>query len=415
MDTISPPLISDTKALLVDIQECSIDTVSEDAFRNVHKMWQFRIFKSNISRIANRAMPEAVPISPPPAGIQVDWAPFILNETNIEVLESDAIHLRITEKDEHFNIVNSKFLTIRKGGLRLSGTGHVLIADSLFQQVQNDSVIIMLRGTNLSDSSHKIMDYSTLNVMGLEIYSVDVANFLFNLQITNGKLYLFRMSFKFPEALSAIISLDNKTVPHIWDQNQTTFVERWTVICSCYEIENSLHASPSNTKANGLDNNGILPTIANNFKSDAYDYEDAKQSETSPKPFSYPNWHILNELRCYQDRLESMSLVDFDTVFCPDTTSENTNGNYNTTPAQDSDELTTNFYEEPLVWYLGSAGVCIFFLISVVGFICIFRHQRKTLKIDHRKTYRPNNVKQVGIISEDPICGCEEGEEESQL
>ena len=61
-------------------------------------MWQFGIFKSNISRIANRAMPEAVSIAPASDGIQVDWEPFILNETNIEVLDSHAIHRGVGPK-----------------------------------------------------------------------------------------------------------------------------------------------------------------------------------------------------------------------------------------------------------------------------------------------------------------------------
>ena len=73
-----------------------------------------------------------------------------------------------------------------------------------------------------------------------------------------------------------------------------------------------------------------------------------------------------------------------------------------------------------MVWYLGATGGCVIIIAAgILSFLAIFRHKKKIFKIHNnqktKNSYRPNNSKQVGVISEDPICGCEEGEEESQL
>ncbi|EFX63370.1 hypothetical protein DAPPUDRAFT_106820 [Daphnia pulex] len=266
MDSIKPYL----KALLIEIQESQIGTIFENAFQNVNKLWQLRIIKSNISRIVNRAMPDVLSIEPSQAAPVHEMTPFIFNETRIEMLDSTS---------------------------RITGLGYVLIADSQFHQIENDSIIIHLRGME-TESSHKLIAYSTLTLMGIDIFSMDINNFLRNIQITNGKLYLIRLNFRYPGALSSIITMDNNTIAHISDHNQTTAAERWTVICSCREIAYSLYVSPNNNdrkEPQELDN-GVLPVKQND-----YDYDGP--TETSPTPaktnVSSIYSDILKELRYF--------------------------------------------------------------------------------------------------------------------
>jgi hypothetical protein len=418
MDSIKPYLISDTKALLIEIQESQIGTIFENAFQNVNKLWQLRIIKSNISRIVNRAMPDALSIEPSQAAPVHEMTPFIFNETRIDMLDSNSIQLRIMEKDEYLNIVNSQFVTIAKGGIRITGLGHVLIADSQFHQIENDSIIIHLRGME-TESSHKLIAYSTLTLMGIDIFSMDINNFLRNIQITNGKLYLIRLNFRYSGALSSIITMDNNTIAHISDHNQTTAAERWTVICSCREIANRLHVSPNNNdrkEPQELDN-GVLPV-----KQSDYDYDEP--TETSPTPaktnVSSIYSDILKELRCYQEGSSSITTNEFDASYCPDVTTEaaveGKNHNMSYVIPESEQSSNSSYYNQSMVWYLGATGGCIFIAIAILSFLAIFRHKRKSFKIHNKqktnKAYRPNNS---NVINEDPICGCDEGEEESQL
>ena len=415
MDNIKQYLISDTKALIIEIQECQIGTIFEDAFRNVNKLWQLRIIKSNINRIANNAMPDALSIEPSQMLPVHEVTPFIFNETRIEMLDSNSIQLRIMEKDEYFNIINSQFSSIAKGGIQITGLGHVLIADSQFHQIANDSIIIRLRGMD-TESSYKLISYSTLTLMGLEIFSMDIGNFLLNIQITNGKMYLIRLNFRYPGAFSSITTMDNNTLSHITDHNQTIFAERWTVLCSCHEIGNSLHV-PSNTndrKEPEEFDNGFFPVTQN-------DYENGKPTENSTlnKVLS----DILKEIRCYQDGSTSLTTKEFDSSYCPDITTETTerkNENGTSFPIPESELSSNSYYNQSMVWYLGATGGCVIIIAAgILSFLAIFRHKKKIFKIHNnqktKNSYRPNNSKQVGVISEDPICGCEEGEEESQL
>lgn len=414
MDRILPSLISNTKALVIDIVESRIGTISEDSFENVFTLWQFRLVKSNITRIANRAMPETVSISPSPAGVHVEWTPFIFNETNIEILDSDALNLRFAEKEDYFNIINSRVGVIQKGGLSISGTGHVVVADSVFHQIRNDSIVIRLKRSE-SGNVQKLMDFPTLTLMGVEIFSVDVTNFLFNLQVTDGKLYLFRLAFLFPEGLSSIISLDNQTISGVWDLNhQITFMERWSVICNCHEISASLIPTDStNQKSRGEFEEGIISKAISDMKNDTYDYENFKQSEALLQTPSSLNIKIWNELRCYQNSSKPIGLQDFH-FNC---LSLNTGDEKELNGSMEI-EMETPFpnsrYPPLLTWYLVGAGSCVLTAALITSSIWVYKTQkRKTFNIGKRKNvHRPN--KQVGVISEDPICGCE-GEDESSL
>lgn len=412
MTTISSPLFSDTKTLLVDIDECQIDTISENTFQNVHQLWQLRIIKSNISRIERRAMPVAVHISPPTVGVFVEWTPFIFNATRIDLLETDAIHLQISEKDEHFNVVNSHFMSIRKGGLNITGTGHILIADSRFHQIENDAITVHLKG-NDSEKTHKIMAYSTLTLMGLEVLSVNVTNFLLNLKITNGKVFLIRVAFLFPAALTSMISLDLNTIPHILDQNQT-FIERLAVTCNCQDIgSNLLVINASSGKNTGKSEN--LFSTTGELKDNENDYEDGPPETTLATNYSIYQ-RVIQELNCYEDG-HIIGLSTFNSLYCPDTATTNESETKIDHNATNSSVNNNDIKDKPLllVWYFGIVGTIVFVAIVVVVLVCIVRQKKKSYQIDKRKSpiHRPN--KQVGVISEDPFCECEDAEDESQL
>lgn len=106
MSNIFPNLMSNTKALLVDMQDCQVGIITEGTFRRVDKLWQLRIFRTNITKIESRAAPcgeeegggGAAGLSVAPAAIQVEWAPFILNETRIDLFNVDALCFDISEK-----------------------------------------------------------------------------------------------------------------------------------------------------------------------------------------------------------------------------------------------------------------------------------------------------------------------------
>lgn len=405
MNSLTPYLVSDTRVLLMDIQESHIGTICENAFRNVEKLWQLRIGKSNISRIENRAMPDALLIEPRKIVDVHELTPFIFNETRFGILESDAIQLRITEKDEYFNIVNSEFRCISKGGIRISGSGHVLVADSQFHRIDNDSFIIHLRGMD-PESSHKLLAYSTLTLMGLDILSVNVDNFLLNLQIANGQQYLVRLNFRFPGALSSVVDLDNSTLSHIWNPNQTIFVKRWTVVCNCLDIGNTLYAlsNPGSGRELGDFGNGTFSEIVS-------EHEDTEPTEAFPTMVSPPNWPIVKELGCYKDDVNSISMRDYSALFC---TGISEMGNMNPTAEPDQ---SPNNNTRTMFWCIGITAGCIVVTAGIVSTVVILSRRRKSCQIHNKKisAYRPNDVKQVGIISEDPLYGCDEGEEESQL
>lgn len=404
---MSSPLFSDTKVLMVDIQECQIDVVSQDTFRNVYKLCKLSVLNSNISRIENGSMPVAVPLASPPASANVEFPLFMFNKTRIELLESSAIQLRIMEKEEYFNIVNSQFIKVLKGAVSISGTGHALIADSQFHQIENDAIIVNLKGSD-SVNSHKLMDYSTLNLMGLEFLSViNVTNLLLNLQVTNGLLFFSRMSFLFPGALSSVLSLDNNVaISHIWDHNHT--LERWTVTCSCQEISDRRTKRQDESEIDDYDEsnpNGVVAT-------------DPPTTTTQ----SSRQWRVLSELKCYQD---SLSLSEFHSTHCLELTTTPSTTIATTTELIDLVDTNTTTSDQPatitnpegrkFLWYPIVAGICGLVTLVVISLVCLVRQKKKSYNIDKRKTKRPNNTKQVGVISEDPICGREDGEDESQI
>ncbi len=71
--------------------------------------------------------------------------------------------------------------------------------------------------------------------------------------------------------------------------------------------------------------------------------------------------------------------------------------------------------------HLGVGGACFLILIIAVVSVYLYRNRKVSFTLNRRpkadkrqRRQNPANKKQVGIISEDPICG-EEGEEECQL
>lgn len=103
MANIFPNLMSNTKALLVELLDSTIDTIAEGTFRKVDKLWQLRLFRVNITRIESRAAPndddrDVGGLTVAPAAVHVEWAPFILNETHVDLIEVDALSFNVSEK-----------------------------------------------------------------------------------------------------------------------------------------------------------------------------------------------------------------------------------------------------------------------------------------------------------------------------
>lgn len=399
-------LVSDTKTLMMSIDNCHIETIAKDAFHNVLELGQFRILKSNITRISNGAMPHALPVTSPRATTDLEWSHYLFNETRIGLLDTDAIRLDITGKDEFLNVVNCSFETVRKGGLQISGTGHVLLVDSRFQQLDDDSIIVSLKGNDSPCLNLSPINCSTLNFLGLDIFSVNITNLLLNLQISNGKLYLIRMSFLFPGAYSAIASLDKTTLPHLWNQNQT-FIERWSAKCNCQDVSNYFHERRLSVQPK-------IPTIANLHQSETNDYEYDYQRDRIEKTTSLSGWHIIQELQCFQEGPVSIDLADFKLSYCPETSTFRFEDGSTPSeiPYESSNPPPIN-NDHSFAWYMGIIAMCIIVSTGILGSVCIIRRQRKKFGIAESAKYvnRPKSAKQVGVISEDPICGCDEVEE----
>lgn len=112
--------------------------------------------------------------------------------------------------------------------MKITGAGHVLVADSTFANLDNDAFVVQLQ-TEETDAI-KLFAHPTLTFMGVHIFTANITNFLDNLQVTGGKMYLIRMNFQQPGALSSVVGH-----ARLWN-NRTTFIERWTVACSCDEL-----------------------------------------------------------------------------------------------------------------------------------------------------------------------------------
>lgn len=131
--------------------------------------------------------------------------------------------------------------------------------------------------------------------------------------------------------------------------------------------------------------------------------------------------------------MSSVSLADFHKTNCSADTSviippeEGIEVSENDTQVTESSEqpssVTPEEEHQKLLLHLGVGGVCLFLLILAVVSVYLYRNRKvsftlnRRVKGDRKQNRRPGaNVskKQVGVISEDPICG-EDGEEECQL
>ena len=131
------------------------------------------------------------------------------------------------EKDDWLKIVNCHIGRIERSGLQITGAGHVLIARSNIDYMEKDSLNISLQSneTRLQD-----LKSLTLNLMDVKLANVDVTNFLNNLRVPEGKVYLIRMTFPFAGALQSVIN-----DPYIWN-NQSVHVEEVAVVCDCRQL-----------------------------------------------------------------------------------------------------------------------------------------------------------------------------------
>ena len=236
MASLFPCLVSDTRILMVDMFNSSVIAITEGAFRLVDKLWQLSIFRTNITKIESRAVPDGGDggLSVSPSNVQPEWTPFILNDTRVELIETNALLFNISGKDEYLNVVNCYFGLVKRGGLRVTGAGHVLLADSTFNTIEDDGFSVELQLGQKVDPALRLFAYPTLTLMGVNVQLANITNFLDNLRVTGGKIYLIRMEYHQLGALAAVISH-----AQLWN-NATTFIERWTVGCNCADLAGAL-------------------------------------------------------------------------------------------------------------------------------------------------------------------------------
>lgn len=398
-----PYLLSDTTGLMIDVLECEIGVLSEGAFRNVGQVWQLRVFRTNISQIESRATPQPLPLAPPPASVHLEWTPaFILNETRVGLVNADAIKFHITEKDEFLNVVSSHFLAIMRGGFRVEGTGHFLVADTVLGQLEDDAIVVDLKAKEL-DNAHHALSLPTVTFMGVEIAVANVTNFLNNLQAHQGKLYLLRMKFHFPGALSLIVRYGDR-----WDASkESVFVERWTILCSCGELAEIKEASNSQTTTSTKSSGDISQ----------FDYEDfgdvaPKGAHTAPTV----GWHIRSEINCHVENRKSMNLSDYERSEC----SPAPTASSDVITAIPEEGLIVETVEDPgYLFYSSIVGGILVTFFAIAGVFYTLRYHRKSFAVNNRAKVQSqqhtNNKNQVGVISEVPICEGDEGEEDYQL
>lgn len=409
MDAIFPYLMSDTNILMVNIWNSSIGVISKSTFQNVDKLWQLRICQTNISRLDGDSMSEFISVSNAPEHIHVEWAPFIFNETNIENIEPNALKLLIPERSAYFNIIYSNFTRIQSKAIHLVGVGHVLIADSIFHSVEDDAISVGLKNTREVLS---VMDYPTLTIMGLEMFSVDIANFMNSFHIENGKIFLIRVSFLLHGRLQQII--DNVFGPS--KSSESFYIEQMMTECSCDELVRLNLTATSEEQE-------VISSVSEEIISEMIDGEHDPSSSIN-LPHIKPQ---LAELYCHvNESYYHVNVMRYYDKYCtipttiPSFESTSESNSLLTTPTSvniiDASESISSVGDSG--WYLYSliiVGVCGMVCLGTAVTVYVYRqkHRRGPYYLRGTKKHQPNR-KHVGVISENPICE-EEGEDEIQV
>lgn len=411
MDAMFPYLISDTKVLMLNMWNSRIGVISESTFQNIDKLWQLRICQTNISRLSGNSMPEFVSVANAPENVHVQWAPFIFNETIIELIESNALQILIPERSVYFNIIYSNFTNIQSGGIKLDGIGHVLIADSLFNSLEDDAISVKLKN---SREIFSVMDYPTLTIMGLEVFNVNITNFMNSFHIENGKSFLIRVSFRLKGMLQSVIH--NFFGPS--NNSESSHVEQMIAECSCDELVRLNLTKKSEEQ-------GAISSVSDETISEMIDGE--HNPSTSIR---FPHLKLnLAELYCYvTESVYHVNVMHFHEKYCdipatiPSQALTTQPSQLLSTPAPvnltDPSQSTDNNSVADHGWYfypLIVAASCGIMCLTAVAAVYAYRQKRRRgpYYLRGTKKHQPNR-KHVGVISENPICE-EEGEDDIQV
>ena len=389
MVVLHPHLLSSTSALLVEILNSSIGFISGSAFQNVEQVWQLRFFNTNISRVDSDAMPSFLSIAPSPAGVDVEWAPFIFNNTHFIDLQPNAIKFHVSGKDEYLNFVNCHFYNIQKNAIQITGKGHVLFADSTINRAEDDSIIFSLQTNETRGPVLFEMTYPTLTMMGMTLFDINPANFLQNLQVDDGKLYVMRITFAFPGALQSILDHSNNWI------NQSTYIERITTTCSCAEIIQLLQHSTTSVHKNG-------------DTSSTEDYPTTDHKSTMKTPAQ----QMADEVSCY-DENELMKPVQYQSTYCapPPVSTEVVPTEMATDEQMPQNAQSAFVVDDWIVYTLAAVSGCGVLLIVAIASVQFYRRRRNFRPEKQTIGLQGQNKSQVGVLSEEPICG-EDGEDE---
>lgn len=285
------------RSLLFEMSDCSVRKINANAFRNVEKLAQMKIVNSNISYIESYAMPSALYLT----SHKEHDTPFIFNQTRITLIESFALHWRISE-NEYFTVVNSLFIDVRKRGITLTGgVGHVLFADSIFEKTENGAIFVNLSRDDETPNqlyAHSL-NQPTVTLLGLEFHTANISHLFNSLRLKDGKLYLLRLTFR----KSFNIEVLRQTLMGIRDnlKNKAIVIENLVITCNCSDNLENLYL-------NLEDNSGVLrnsnETVQFNEVTDS-----VLRSEEE-------NIDIIKEFKCLTD-FEETILYKFKALHCP--------------------------------------------------------------------------------------------------
>ncbi len=391
MEMMYPHLMSSTSALLIELKDSSIGYVTERTFENVNELWYLRVFSCQINCIERNAMPTFLSIAPQPSNSHDDTlAPFVFNATHIQELMPEAVKFHVSTNTEYLNFVHCKFSVIHSRGLQVTGKGHVLFANTQLALVEDDAFLVSLAAneTNRGDAlMPSMIKYPTLTLMSLTLSSVNVSNFLDNLHVGQGKLYLMRINLAFPGVLQSISDYSTR-----WS-NQSVFIERVTASCDCLELDDYLLGSGT---ADGEPPSADTDLLLHD---PAVDYEDARSLPKSSADQS-PAQQMRNELLCYVPGEESVRPHKYRALYCvpPDVFVD-----VDPVVGVETESLDPELalaYKHWLVY--ASAGAVFVFLATLLG-LYVYR-KRRNYNLDRRRCQAQQNAKgQVGVLSEDPI------------
>ena len=357
---------------MFEISNCWLRVITAQSFRNVDKMQLMRIVHSNVSYIERYAMPQLRLSS------QTEHHnPFIFNQTRIALIETYAMHFSISE-NEYFNIINSHFGDVRAHGITITGrTGgsHVLFADSVFEQTENEAINVQLQ--NEKDDNAHSLNRPTVTFMGLEFHTANISSLLSSLKLPGGKLFLLRLTFRVPFESKELIR-----VTEGWGNiNQTTVIERWNVMCNCHDNLDAYIRQVSGKRIEStdedselLDSDSLLAPEDNSIID--YLYQDETESVNLDEPKL-----TIKELNCIGEDFKPLEMKKYKSSHCPlrFSVEEERNAIHK-----------INFILDKWWWiYVGATGLFII-LTSFVIFVLVKYRKHRGTSATEQKTVRRN-------------------------